>query len=108
MSCESNKYFKPGMTFVAVCTVPTVTSGITSLDGYTVTSAVKTSDGVRHMADSVTVDGMVVTVRINDTRTWPLGIAQQDLLCKPNDGSPSVYTRTWSFPVEESITPTTA
>ena len=105
MSCESNKYFKPGMGFVARCTIPSVPGGITSLDGYIVTSAVKTSDDVRHTADSVTVNGMVVTVRINDTRTWPIGEARQDLLCTPANGDPGIYTRTWVFMVEENITP---
>lgn len=105
MSCESDKYFKPGSRFKATCTIPTVEGGLTSLDGWTITSAVKTSDGVTHPSDSVTVDGMKVTVIIDDTDAWPIGIAKQDLkFTETANPLNRIPTRTWQFMVDERIT----
>lgn len=64
-----------GDTFQLKCRFKAGLTTPTSLAGYTITSMVKTSDGVRHPA-TVTLDAqpsVVWFVRIDDTANWPGG-----------------------------------
>lgn len=94
-----------GDTFQLKCRIKASPTAPTSLAGYTITSAVKTSDGVRHPT-TVTLDtqpSVVWFVRTDDTANWPEGEALWD--CKIVKDGITIHTEKRAVSVSKSVTP---
>lgn len=96
-----------GDTFQLRCGFKAGTNTPTSLAGYAITSAVKTADGIRHMA-TVTLDTQpsvrwFVRIEAAVTANWPAGEAEWD--CKVVKDGITVHTEKREVLVSKSVTP---
>lgn len=93
-----------GDTFQLKCRFKASPTAPTSLDGYTITSMVKTSDGLRHQAVVTydTLPSVAWFVTIADTSNWPVGEGEWD--CKVVKNGLTVHTAKQPVIVSKSVT----